>query len=83
LFIQTIGDAYFCVGGLPGQPSDHPERVLRFAIDTLGVIRQFNETSHSITDEMINIRIGINSGPVVAGVIGTKKCKLFEILQNV
>ncbi|KAG2379253.1 hypothetical protein C9374_007392 [Naegleria lovaniensis] len=41
--IKTIGDAYFCVGGLPPHDtSDHPERVVRFAIDTFLVLREYN-----------------------------------------
>ncbi|EFC40908.1 predicted protein [Naegleria gruberi] len=91
--IKTIGDAYFCVGGLPGAAtSDHPERVLKFAIETFGVINDFNANNaerKSVTDNQeeyqpteeqsspikakINIRVGINTGAVVAGVIGMKK----------
>nr|CAG4715577.1 unnamed protein product [Naegleria fowleri] len=70
--IKTIGDAYFCVGGISGSlTSDHPERVLQFAIATFGVIREFNMTSDLETQ--VEIRIGINTGGVVAGVIGKKK----------
>ncbi|EFC38368.1 predicted protein [Naegleria gruberi] len=70
--IKTIGDAYFCVGGLPINPqSDHPERTLRFAMDCFSVIRGFNQATNG--EKVINIRIGINTGSVVAGVIGKKK----------
>ncbi|EFC41275.1 predicted protein [Naegleria gruberi] len=69
--IKTIGDAYFCVGGLHNNPqSDHPERTLRFAIDTFQVIRNYN-IEHP--QNQLNIRVGINTGSVVAGVIGKKK----------
>ncbi|EFC38083.1 predicted protein [Naegleria gruberi] len=74
--IKTIGDAYFCAGGLHdlNAQSDHPERTLRFAIDTFGVIRNYNlKFRRNNLKEQINIRIGINTGPVVAGVIGRKK----------
>ncbi|EFC49186.1 predicted protein [Naegleria gruberi] len=74
--IKTIGDAYFAAGGLHdlNAQSDHPERVLRFAIDTFSVIRAYNsEHRKGRVNEQINIRIGINTGPVVAGVIGRKK----------
>ena len=67
--IKTIGDAYFCVGGLDSA-SDHPERTLRFAIDTFAVLREYNLSN---PDKQINIRIGLNTGSVIAGVIGTKK----------
>ncbi|KAG2374465.1 hypothetical protein C9374_010749 [Naegleria lovaniensis] len=73
--IKTIGDAYFCVGGLHDSQSDHPERVLKFAIDTFNVIYQYNTNKQNvgtITNDL-NIRVGINTGAVVAGVIGTKK----------
>ena len=53
--------------------SDHPERTLRFACDTLQVIRVFNEKRSLENNQQLNIRIGIHTGPVVAGVIGTKK----------
>ncbi|EFC35275.1 predicted protein, partial [Naegleria gruberi] len=62
--IKTIGDAYFCVGGLHNNPqSDHPERTLRFAIDTFQVIRNYN-IEHP--QNQLNIRVGINTGSVVA-----------------
>ena len=75
--IKTIGDAYFCVGGISNLQSDHPERTLRFAIDTMSVIRDYNYQERTT----MNIRIGLHTGPVVAGVIGLKKfaydCKCF------
>ena len=70
--IKTIGDAYFLVGGLHNSQSDHPERVLKFAIDAFGVIHQYNKNKVVETED-INIRVGINTGAVVAGVIGSKK----------
>ncbi|EFC40474.1 predicted protein [Naegleria gruberi] len=61
---------YFCVGGLHNYPqSDHPERSLRFSIDTLSVIHKYNEENN----KKVNIRIGLNTGSVIAGVLGKKK----------
>ncbi|EFC38254.1 predicted protein [Naegleria gruberi] len=73
--IKTIGDSYFCVGGLHGlnAQSDHPERILRFSIDTFDVLQRFNSKSGKQPSEQINIRVGINTGSVIAGVIGRKK----------
>ncbi|EFC40264.1 predicted protein [Naegleria gruberi] len=73
--IKTIGDAYFCVGGLHGS-SDHPERMLKFAMSTFQVINDFNSGKFGVileNDNQLDIRIGINTGSALAGVIGTKK----------
>jgi class 3 adenylate cyclase len=67
--IKTIGDAYMAVAGLPERAPDHAERVVKFAIRMFESVKAYNE-AHG-TD--LNIRVGINSGPVVAGVIGTSK----------
>jgi len=67
--IKTIGDAYMIVGGLPEPRADHAEAVLAMAIDMLREIGRFRTES----GEALSLRIGINTGPVVAGVIGTKK----------
>jgi class 3 adenylate cyclase/CheY-like chemotaxis protein len=67
--IKTIGDAYMVVGGLPTPRPDHAVAVAEMALDMramlTGQLRQ--------TGGLLNLRIGIHSGPVVAGVIGTKK----------
>ncbi len=67
--IKTIGDAYMVVGGLPNPRKDHAAAIANMAIDMLDAIAQFNLD----TGEEFQIRIGINSGAVVAGVIGIKK----------
>jgi adenylate cyclase len=67
--IKTIGDAYMVVGGLPNLRSDHAAAIASMAIDMLDAIAQFNLD----TGEKFQIRVGINSGAVVAGVIGIKK----------
>jgi adenylate cyclase len=67
--IKTIGDAYMVVGGLPTHRSDHAEAIAAMAIDMLHEIRHLS-LNYS---EPFSIRIGINTGPVVAGVIGLRK----------
>jgi len=67
--IKTIGDAYMAVGGLPMPRVDHAEAIAEMALDMLGEITMFSLERGYDCD----IRIGINTGPVIAGVIGTKK----------
>jgi adenylate cyclase len=67
--IKTIGDAYMVVGGLPTHRSDHAEAIAAMAIDMLHEIRHLSLNYA----EPFSIRIGINTGPVVAGVIGLRK----------
>jgi class 3 adenylate cyclase len=67
--IKTIGDAYMVVGGLPIPRSDHAEAIAQMALDMQQAVADFSNT-HS---QAFSIRIGINTGPVVAGVIGIKK----------
>ncbi|MBW4522770.1 MAG: MASE1 domain-containing protein [Scytolyngbya sp. HA4215-MV1] len=67
--IKTIGDAYMVVGGIPTPREDHAEAIAEMALNMQQEISQFKRDDGS----PFNIRIGINTGPVVAGVIGTKK----------
>ena len=67
--IKTIGDAYMVVGGLPTPRPDHAEAIADIALEMKKSIAQFN-IEHG---EPLSIRIGINTGPVIAGIIGTKK----------
>ncbi len=67
--IKTIGDAYMVVGGVPMPCPNHAEAVLEMAIQMLDIIRTFQRQDGT----PFQLRIGINTGPVVAGVIGIKK----------
>lgn len=67
--IKTIGDAYMVVGGVPRPCDDHADRVVRFAKEMLEAVAAHNK---EVEDE-IEIRIGVCTGPVVAGVIGRRK----------
>jgi len=67
--IKTIGDAYMVVGGAPTPRKDHAEAVADLAL----AMRDSAASLHTPTGEPLQIRIGLNTGPVVAGVIGTKK----------
>ncbi|MBK9249540.1 MAG: tetratricopeptide repeat protein [Ignavibacteria bacterium] len=68
--IKTIGDAYMVVSGAPLPRPDHAEAMAHFALEMLEAMKEFRSIS---TGEEIQIRIGIHSGEVVAGVIGKKK----------
>lgn len=67
--IKTIGDEYMIVSGIPEPAPDHADHVARFALDMLEALEKFNQQ----TGTDLNIRIGIHSGEVVAGVIGNKR----------
>ena len=67
--IKTIGDAYMVAAGIPEPQHDHAERVARFARRMLQEVRKVA----AVTNLDLRARIGIHSGPVVAGVIGTHK----------
>ncbi|MCD8487150.1 MAG: adenylate/guanylate cyclase domain-containing protein [Desertifilum sp.] len=67
--IKTIGDAYMVVGGIPNPRPDCAAAIANFALDMQVKIQQVSDRC----GESLKLRIGINTGPVVAGVIGTKK----------
>jgi class 3 adenylate cyclase len=67
--IKTIGDAYMAVGGLPIPRPDHAELCADMALGMFEDLDNFNKTH----GKSLGMRIGLNSGPVVAGVIGFTK----------
>ena len=67
--IKTTGDAYMVVSGVPEPRPGHAEAIARLALDMREAVKAIAET----TGRELSIRIGISSGPVVAGVVGTKK----------
>ncbi len=71
--IKTIGDAYLCVGGLPNPDTHEPARVVAAAIGMLGVMSQLRAERQTQGRPWFEVRIGIHTGPLVAGVVGTKK----------
>ena len=67
--IKTIGDAYMVAGGLPTNDDTHAIQVTKMALGMYEDLEAFNKEH----DMELGMRIGINSGPVVAGVIGHSK----------
>ena len=67
--IKTIGDAYMVVGGLPEPRRDHAVAVAEMALAILGEVAGRRDPS----GRPLQVRIGIDTGPVVAGVIGTSR----------
>jgi len=67
--IKTIGDAYMAAAGLPVPVADHAVRAAHMALDMIETMDRFNEHSRY----KLKVRIGIDTGAVVAGVIGKRK----------
>jgi len=72
--IKTIGDAYMAVAGAPNESRDHGFEAAAAALEMRESLYEFNKE----TGEELDIRIGLHSGPIVAGVIGTTK-KTYDI----
>uniref|UniRef100_G3PRL3 guanylate cyclase n=1 Tax=Gasterosteus aculeatus aculeatus TaxID=481459 RepID=G3PRL3_GASAC len=67
--VETIGDAYMVVGGVPVPTKSHAHRVANFA---LGMRLAAREVTNPVTGKPIQIRVGLHTGPVLAGVVGEK-----------
>ena len=67
--IKTIGDAYMAVCGLPHQNPNHAYQTVSAALD----ITEFIENRKKYNPDTLDIRIGVNSGALIAGIVGVKK----------
>ena len=71
--IKTIGDAYMCAGGIPEKNRTNPVEVILAALEMKAYMNKLKETSELEGMKFWDIRIGIHTGTVVAGVVGQKK----------
>jgi len=71
--IKTIGDAYMCAGGIPEKNRTNPVEVILAALEMKGYMTRLKESSEIEGMRFWDIRIGIHTGTVVAGVVGQKK----------
>lgn len=70
--IKTVGDAYMCAGGLPFPTTDHPFKMVQAAFEIAQVMEDLK--NNPVEDIVpFEVRIGINTGPIVAGVVGLNK----------
>lgn len=71
--IKTIGDSYMCAGGLPLPNKTNAIDVVNAAIEIQNFVEEYSLQSKSNGKEIFEIRIGVHTGPVVAGIVGVKK----------
>jgi len=70
--IKTVGDSYMCAGGLPFPSADHACKMALAAIEIVEFVK-YSKINNPLNQIRFEVRVGINTGPVVAGVVGTKK----------
>ncbi len=70
--IKTLGDAYMCAGGIPFPLKDNSQKILLAALEILQFVEEA-KNNRSGDEVRFEIRIGVNTGPLVAGVVGSKK----------
>jgi len=71
--IKTIGDAYLAVSGLPTSDTKHAHRVVAAALEIRDFVEKHKKDNIDHGKEFLDVRIGIHSGPVIAGIVGVKK----------
>lgn len=71
--VKTIGDAYMCAGGIPQGYNGHASEVVKAALDIRNFMQELSTERTRAGKNCFQIRIGIATGPVVAGVVGLKK----------
>lgn len=71
--IKTIGDAYLCVGGLPIPDLDNAVNVVQAALEMQQFVRHTIEERKAAGKIFFEIRVGIHTGPLVAGIVGLRK----------
>ncbi|VDD84042.1 unnamed protein product [Mesocestoides corti] len=75
--IATLGDCYYCVSGCPNAVSDHAERIVEMGRSMCVAIQQFDDDH----DEQVNMRVGVHTGKVICGLVGTRRFK-FDVWSN-
>jgi adenylate cyclase len=71
--IKTIGDAYMCAGGLPVKNTTNPVDAVRSALEICNWVSEWNDKREARGLRRWEVRIGVNTGELIAGVIGKKK----------
>jgi class 3 adenylate cyclase len=71
--IKTIGDAYLCAGGLPKPFDSNPGEVVKAALEMQKFMRETKANRQRMGGDFFEVRIGIHTGPLVAGIVGMKK----------
>lgn len=71
--IKTIGDSYMCVAGLPQSSPTHAEDAILAGLEIREFVKNHSELRKQAGKEPLEIRIGIHSGPAVAGIVGSRK----------
>jgi class 3 adenylate cyclase len=71
--IKTIGDAYMCAGGVPTANETHAFDTVEAAIEMQDFVKAWKKEREERNEEFFELKIGINTGPVIAGVVGTSK----------
>ena len=71
--IKTIGDSYMCAGGLPKVDMSNAERVVAAALAIQEFMDEIKTTRHQNDKNYFEARIGIHTGPLVAGIVGKRK----------
>ncbi|VDL82085.1 unnamed protein product [Nippostrongylus brasiliensis] len=75
--ISTLGDCYYCVAGCPEPCADHAIRTVEMGLNMIVAIRQFDIDR----GQEVNMRVGIHTGKVMCGMVGTKRFK-FDVFSN-
>ncbi|CAF5099552.1 unnamed protein product, partial [Rotaria sp. Silwood1] len=75
--IATLGDCYYCVSGCPEPCKDHAKSCLLMGLAMINAIEEFDQDNN----EQVDMRVGVHSGSVNCGIVGTKKFK-FDIFSN-
>jgi len=71
--IKTIGDAYLCVSGLPNQTPNHLNNILQAAMELQEFMKELAKKRKKEGKEYFEMRVGVHCGPLIAGVVGSKK----------
>ncbi|PVD34887.1 hypothetical protein C0Q70_06168 [Pomacea canaliculata] len=75
--ISTLGDCYYCVAGCPEPQPDHAECCVRMGLGMIKAIKEFDEDNN----ESVNMRVGVHTGTVLCGIVGTRRFK-FDVWSN-
>ncbi|TNE61088.1 MAG: GAF domain-containing protein, partial [Bacteroidetes bacterium] len=71
--IKTVGDAYIAAGGLPDPEKGRPAEVVQVAIEMQAMAERLRQEREAMGEPSFELRIGIHTGPVIAGVVGLRK----------